>query len=101
MFIFDILSDAKNPVIMEIERDREFGPVKNKEGENSPVTARRKMCNLFGSWLEEAGVDVSRDEDGNVVGEIEISPLYASSSDELRMKLPRDFILKTPLYLGP
>jgi len=101
MFIFDILSDAKNPVIMEIERDREFGPVKNKEGENSPETARRKMCNLFGSWLEEAGVDVSRDEDGNVVGEIEISPLYASSSDELRMKLPRDFIFKTPLYLGP
>jgi len=87
-FIFDILGDARAALTQEVRREEEFSPIKNKEGEDSPATARRDLMNLFGRWLEAAGVAVPRDEAGNVGAELEIDPLYALDAEELRRRLP-------------
>ena len=99
MFVFDILPHAPNPVILQTQREDEFAPVKNATGEDSPATAQQAMCDLFGRWLETAGVSVPRDGVGHVQGRIEIGPLYALDAAELREKLPRPFRFTGELYL--
>jgi UDP-N-acetylglucosamine/UDP-N-acetylgalactosamine diphosphorylase len=66
---------------MEVVREEEFSPVKNREGMDSPETARQAMINLHRKWLEEAGVEVSPGV------EVEISPLFALNEEELKKKL--------------
>lgn len=75
-FIFDALPLAKNALIVEGNRDREFNPVKNAEGSDSPVTARAAMNRLAREWMSVAGQDVSDDTD------LEISPLEALDAEE-------------------
>ena len=99
-FIFDALRDAQRSVILEVRREEEFSPVKNKSGADSPETARRDMSSLYGTWLERAGIDVPRNGDGCPVHPIEISPLYALDSEELCARVPRDLRLDEPLYLS-
>ncbi|MFO7890609.1 MAG: UDPGP type 1 family protein [bacterium] len=85
-FVFDALQDTTSSVIMEVARDKEFSPVKNKKGLSSPETAKQDMTNFFGSWLEKAGNTVPRDENGDVKGFIEISPFYARNLEEFLQK---------------
>lgn len=85
-FVFDALQDTTSSVIMEVARDQEFSPVKNKEGASSPETAKQDMSNYYGCWLEKAGISVPRDDRGNVKGSIEISPLYARNGEEFLEK---------------
>jgi len=98
-FIFDALSQAKQAIVMEVLREEEFSPVKNATGQNSPATARQAMINLYGGWLEKAGVVVPRDDAGHVQGRIEISPLYALDEQELVEKVRGAFTLGRALYL--
>jgi len=100
-FIFDALPHANHPVVMMVARAEEFAPIKRAEGEDSPATARQAQVNLFGEWLERAGVAVARDAEGHVVGSIEISPLYALDADELRSRLPRGAAFDGELHLHP
>ncbi len=85
-FVFDALADAKEIMILEVNRDTEFAPVKNKEGADSPDSARNMMNDMYADWLEEAGVEVPRDCDGIVDGKIEISPLFAVDLKEFLEK---------------
>ncbi|NOY79048.1 MAG: UDPGP type 1 family protein [Calditrichaeota bacterium] len=100
-FIFDALRDTTSSVVMEVVREEEFSPVKNKEGEDSPQTARRDLTDLFGRWLEKAGVKIPRDEFNHVIGAIEISPLFALDEEELIRKIgSRKIVFHEKLYLG-
>lgn len=99
-FVFDALADATEAVILEVARKEEFSPVKNADGVDSPATARRDMINLYGKWLEQAGVRVPRDQEGNVSGVIEISPLYALDQEELASKIDPDLKFDRRLYLA-
>jgi UDP-N-acetylglucosamine/UDP-N-acetylgalactosamine diphosphorylase len=103
MFVFDALPLAANPVVLEIDRSREFSPVKNAEGTDSPATAHADMIRLAASWLEEAGVQVPRADDGQPTHAVEISPLAARNVDELRGLAQRLKIIAVTedLYLGP
>lgn len=70
-FIFDALSEAKRALGMEVKREKEFSPLKNKKGENSPDTVRQSLLNLYTGWIEQAGMKIPS---GSL---IEVSPLFA------------------------
>lgn len=98
-FIFDALPYAKDPVTLEVRREKEFSPVKNATGVSSPDTAQRALMEYFASWLEEAGVKVPRDEEGALRVKLEISPLYALDREEATRKVPPDLVIKGDLLL--
>ena len=82
-FIFDLLSTAANPIVVEVDARAEFAPVKNAPGAelDSPESVRAQMIGLHRRWLEHAGAQV---EPGIAV---EISPLFAIDGDETRRKV--------------
>lgn len=91
-FIFDAFTQTNNICVVEVERSQEFSPIKNKEGTDSPDTARRDLCNYFGAMLEKAGYVVPKTKDGNVAWKLEISPLVAMEAENLQERLPSDFL---------
>ncbi len=102
MFVFDALPLAQAAVILETVRDEEFSPIKNAEGEDSPATSLHDQVRRAAAWLEQAGVDVPRDADGQVAAAIEISPLFADSAEELAAKVDPNLEIAAGqnLYLG-
>ena len=88
-FIFDILKHVKRGIVMEVLREDEFSPLKNTEGDNSPVTVVRDINNLFGKWLRNAGIPIPVDAQGNVTGSIEIGAAYAIDEEELWNKIDK------------
>ena len=99
-FIFDALAHAERSVILEIDRAKEFSPVKNGSGSDSPETARADMTRLYAEWLEEAGVSVPRDERGEPRYAIEISPRAAPDREALLHDVRPSLDVDGPLYLG-
>ncbi|MCH2152305.1 MAG: UDPGP type 1 family protein [Phycisphaerales bacterium] len=82
-FIFDALPLAVRSATLEVARSREFAPIKNATGPDSPESCRQAQCDLYGQWLEDNGVEVARDAEGHVLASIEISPLTAMHSGDL------------------
>ncbi len=76
-FIFDAIPQAKNPLVLEVDRAAEFNPVKNRTGDDSPETARAALNSQAKSWLEKAGWEV------NPEAIVEISPLVALDAEDL------------------
>jgi UDP-N-acetylglucosamine/UDP-N-acetylgalactosamine diphosphorylase len=93
-FIFDALPAARRSLVLETDRAREFNPVKNATGDDSPDTAREALSRLHRGWLREAGVIV---EDQIPV---EISPLFALDADELRRKLQPGTRVTVPKFFS-
>ena len=86
-FVFDALSLAGPSVVLEVAREQEFSPVKNKDGEDSARSADRDQCRLFASWAARAGVALPPpDVDG--VQRVEIDPRFAEDEAEFRARLP-------------
>jgi len=79
-FIFDVLPRAERALIVEADRAAEFNPVKNKDGADSPETARAALQALHRNWLRQAGATI----DDNVP--VEIGPMVALDSDDLRAR---------------
>lgn len=78
-FIFDYFPLADDITVLKVKRDEEFAPVKNKDGEDSPATARKLVYALYRKWLLEAGVSPDRLGDRDV----EISPLLSYAGEGL------------------
>jgi UDP-N-acetylglucosamine/UDP-N-acetylgalactosamine diphosphorylase len=94
-FVFDAIPLAERACCMEIAREEEFAPVKNKDGADSPKTARSAMIDLCQSWLKKAGVNVASG------GAIEISPLFALDEEELIQKMKdRKGAIETDTYFN-
>lgn len=70
-FIFDVLPLARRSLAVEIHRDQEFVPLKNRSGENSPEHVRQSLRRLFTAWLRRAGLTTADEL------EVEIGPLMA------------------------
>jgi UDP-N-acetylglucosamine pyrophosphorylase len=78
-----------------VGREKEFAPVKNKDGADSPETARQAMVDLFRNWLGKANVKVTPG------AAVEISPLFASDEDELIQKMKgKRMPIETDTYFG-
>lgn len=86
-FVFDALRSIKHPPIcLEIARDGQYTPIKQPEGDNSVVNARKSQARYWGEWLDAAGANVPRDDAGQPTISIEISPLFALDKDEFVRK---------------
>ena len=101
MFVFDALQETTQSVIMEVIRENEFSPLKNLTGNGSPESVQRDISNYFGNWLESAGVTIPMDKQKNVLGKIEISPLFARNREEWLNKFPSKIKFEDSFYLGP
>lgn len=93
-FIFDALPQAERTLVVEAERDREFNPVKNADGQDSPATAQAALLALHRTWLEQAGATVAAD------ARIEISPLVALDADDLRNQVVPGMELGGDLFMN-
>ena len=86
LFIFDSFPMAEHTVLMEIDREEEFAPVKNAPGSktDSPDTAREAILHLHKRWIEKSG--------GMVDGEgVEVSPLVSYAGEGLEWVKGRTF----------
>ena len=89
MFVFDALPLCRESMVLEVDRDEEFAPIKNVDAQDasksvdSPTTSRRMQTERAGRWLEANGVEVPRDALGRLDAVIEISPLTAVEPDDL------------------
>ena len=80
MFIFDVFDFAESMAILQVPREEQFSPVKNKEGpgvKDSPGTAREMLSNLHKEWLVAAGATINGD------GLVEVSPLVSYNGEGL------------------
>lgn len=98
-FIFDALKDAERTIVMEVKREDEFSPLKNRTGVDSPQTVLRDQVLLFARWFEGAGISVLLSSDGIPVHRIEVSPRFAAFAEEFRKKIDRDFTLHGDTYI--
>lgn len=85
-FIFDALPIAERTLIVEGNRMREFNPVKNRDGADSPETSRAALSRIGREWLAAAGHAVADDVP------VEISPLLALDAEELARKIATGMI---------
>ncbi|XP_049821734.1 UDP-N-acetylhexosamine pyrophosphorylase-like protein 1 [Aethina tumida] len=83
-FVFDVFPFSENFVSWEVDCASEFSPVKNKEGKDSPETARNDLLKLHKKYVEQAG--------GVCKGDVEISPLVSYAGENLR-----DYVLNREL----
>lgn len=88
-FVFDALSLAKNPLLLEVDRAEEFSPVKNAKGVDSVESAIRDQIRRAARWLERAGVTIPRKPDGEPDVIIEIAPAYALDADDVKRRVTR------------
>jgi UDP-N-acetylglucosamine/UDP-N-acetylgalactosamine diphosphorylase len=63
-------------VTLEVERAREFSPVKNATGEDSPATTRSDLCRLHSAWVRAAGLELPPPGPDGVFP-VEVDPLLA------------------------
>ncbi len=78
-FIFDVLPDAKTVLNVAFDRNEEFSPVKNAEGEDSPETCRRDLQAKWARWFVAAGM-------ATPTVPLEIDPAYAMDAEDLAAK---------------
>lgn len=80
MFVFDALTFARNPIVMETPREREFSPVKNATGADSPETCKADQLRQFARWFRATGVELPVDKTGLPEMPVEVSPLFADNA---------------------
>ncbi|MFN0196544.1 MAG: UTP--glucose-1-phosphate uridylyltransferase [Planctomycetaceae bacterium] len=92
-FIFDALPLAKKALVLEANRAREFNPVKNQIGDDSPITCRAAMTALHAAWLKQAGIKIASD------AMVELSPLWAIDEVEVQSRASEINEISQPTYL--
>jgi UDP-N-acetylglucosamine/UDP-N-acetylgalactosamine diphosphorylase len=100
-FIFDVLPLAERWTVEATTRQRDFEPLKNATGDDSPETVRRALIQQAATWLAQVGVAIPRDPQGQPVFPVEISPLVALDAEELQRKLRPGLRVDRPLYVEP
>ena len=86
-FVFDALPLAKSALVFEVDRGEEFSPVKNATGVDSLETSRRDQVARACRWLEEAGVNIPRRENGEPDATIAIDPSFALDAEDVTVAL--------------
>ncbi len=97
-FIFDALRDVTSTIIMEVRREDEFSPLKNKEGKDSPETVLRDQIKFFARWFEDAGISVPM-ENGVPKYKLEVSPLFAAFEEDFLKKIDNNIRVNSDVYI--
>jgi UDP-N-acetylglucosamine/UDP-N-acetylgalactosamine diphosphorylase len=79
-FLFDALPLAEKTTTLEVNREEEFAPVKNRTGTDSLESSITMQNSLYRTWLENIGIKVKPGIN------LEISPFLALDEGELRKK---------------
>ena len=96
-FVFDALPAARRACVLEADPAREFSPIKNAEGSESPETARRDLVAQYRLWMEAAGLPTST---GTPL--IEIDHAYMDNLDDARaLECPPKGDLVDRIRFGP
>ena len=69
-FVFDALPLARDPLLVEINREEEFGPIKNPSGSDSRSSSEKLQISRNKRWLKVIGVPEK-------LNKVEVSPLFA------------------------
>ena len=95
-FIFDLMPQARNAIVVEVDPALAFAPLKNASGAkgDTPESVRSQLSALHRGWLRQAGVEVADDV------AVEISPLYALDAEELKPKVPPGTRIVKPTHFG-
>jgi UDP-N-acetylglucosamine/UDP-N-acetylgalactosamine diphosphorylase len=95
-FIFDLLPQARNPLVVEYAERDVFAPLKNAPGaeRDTPEYVQRFMVAQHRDWLEAAGTRVAEGVS------VEISPLWALDAEGVAARTDRPTSIKVPTYLA-
>jgi UDP-N-acetylglucosamine/UDP-N-acetylgalactosamine diphosphorylase len=86
-FIFEAIPLADRSIVLQTLRSEEFAPVKNATGTDSAEVTRTMMIERAAKWLESAGVEIPRTDEGKPDCTIEISPAFALCAEDIAVKL--------------
>jgi UDP-N-acetylglucosamine/UDP-N-acetylgalactosamine diphosphorylase len=87
-FVFDALGFSPASIVLEVAREREFSPVKNASGADSPATTRADMCRLHAHYATRAGWEVPP-QGSEGYPPIEIDPLLGEEPEHFESHGPR------------
>lgn len=95
-FIFDLLPQARNAIVVEVDPALAFAPLKNASGakDDTPESVRAQLSALHRGWLRQAAAEVA----DSVI--VEISPLFALNADQLKSKLQPNTRITKATYFG-
>lgn len=79
LFMFDLFPLAGGMAAMQVKREEEFAPVKNKDGIDSPGSARALVLALHRKWALAVGISETKLSEK----ELEISPLDSYAGEGL------------------
>jgi UDP-N-acetylglucosamine/UDP-N-acetylgalactosamine diphosphorylase len=93
-FIFDLMPLSNNALVVEIDQNEGFGPLKNASGAafDTPEMVRSMMIAKHRRWLKQAGVEV-----GEGVA-VEISAMFALDAEEVAKKIARGTLVIESTY---
>jgi UDP-N-acetylglucosamine/UDP-N-acetylgalactosamine diphosphorylase len=94
-FVFDALHYCENTTTIEVEREKEFSPLKNKTGLDSEETCVKHLSDMYIRWLKSAGKTVTDD-----VKNVEISALFARTESELIARKDELPEITNNIYIG-
>jgi UDP-N-acetylglucosamine pyrophosphorylase len=85
LFMFDLFPMAGSMAGLLVNREEEFAPVKNKDGVDSPASARALLLGLHHKWAVAAGVS-----EAELKGKlVEISPLASYGGEGINTAIIR------------
>ena len=93
-FVFDALSKAKNPLILETERLEEFSPVKNETGVDSLESSQADQIKRDQRRLSQLGIEVAADS------MVEIAPALYIDDAKLKAASPAVLVAGQSYYIS-
>lgn len=94
-FIFDLLPQAKKPIVVEYAEEEVFAPLKNAPGapKDTEEYVQSFMVNQHHGWLSAAGVKIAEDLP------VEISPLWGLDAEGVKERAEAGMAIDEPTYL--
>ncbi len=83
-FLFDAIPLAHRPLVLEADRNEQFAPIKNAEGEDSPASCRAAQAARTATWFQQAGLPFPLEPDGKPAATVELSPRTLNSAEDLQ-----------------